>query len=702
MKKLILFLSVLISVSCSNKESKTNEPPFYLDENGVTIKARDWVTAGTTGELNGETYTAVNESTLRAMIKNNQDVTKVVTTLVTDMSGMFSNAIFFNQDIGSWDVSKVTEMGWMFYQATSFNQDIGSWDVSKVTNMEQMFNRITTFNQDIGSWDVSKVTNMEQMFSNATVFNQNIGNWNVSKVTNMKSMFFGASAFNQDIGSWDVSKVTNMENMFYNATTFNQDIGSWNVSKDIDVRSIGKNLLMKKLLTSLHQEFYDNGQLKIEGNYVNSLKDGKWTYYYKSGNIKKEEFYTYKDPLTYDFGLCLKKEINYSENGNKIKEINNDGKECGVYGSTTTTFYDNGKIKKIFYDGYEDSSVREYYDNGQIKYTETYDYDGRAEVSYYKNGQMKKKLYYKEQGNAYPTKVLCWNEDGSSVPCDQSLVYYENGKIKSRSYNIYENQTIKGDGSSHYNLENEKGLKQILYNENGLKKTETITYTTGRSIDSQIISYWDEDGNEIECDFNTPFIYDKGEKELRPNLSIFMNLTNRWDKLLIISGYSNSYSSDTFFDYIRDDIKIIYNLGKRFASLKMVECAFGIPVFIKGPHNEHIVFNSEKSFGHYNPEFLNKLKETIEIILKTPLYKSIIKRLYKKYFEEIVLHYNKAHIYLNNDSIITNQESRNLLFQNIAVKFWERRSIDGTSQQFIEILNLIHSELSEPSPLVNY
>ena len=36
--------------------------PFYLDTNGITIKARDWVTVGTTGELNGVTYTAVDLS----------------------------------------------------------------------------------------------------------------------------------------------------------------------------------------------------------------------------------------------------------------------------------------------------------------------------------------------------------------------------------------------------------------------------------------------------------------------------------------------------------------------------------------------------------------------------------------------------------------------------------------------------------------
>ena len=61
----------------------------YLDENGVTIKARDWVTVGTKGVLDGVTYTAVDNSTLKSMADNDEDVTKVVTTLVTSMSRLF-------------------------------------------------------------------------------------------------------------------------------------------------------------------------------------------------------------------------------------------------------------------------------------------------------------------------------------------------------------------------------------------------------------------------------------------------------------------------------------------------------------------------------------------------------------------------------------------------------------------------------------
>ena len=124
-------------------------PPFYLDENGVTIKARDGVTAGTTGKLGGVTYTAVDNTTLKEMATQDQDVSKVVTTLVTDLEKLFHNKTTFNTDISSWDVSNVTNMNNLFSSYVSvFNQDISSWDVSKVTDMRYMFHNATAFNKN--------------------------------------------------------------------------------------------------------------------------------------------------------------------------------------------------------------------------------------------------------------------------------------------------------------------------------------------------------------------------------------------------------------------------------------------------------------------------------------------------------------------------------------------------------------------------
>ena len=68
------------------------------------------------------------------MINSGDDVTKVCTSLITEMSNMFSGASAFNQNISSWGVSRVTNMEAMFMLASSFNQDLSSWDVSDVTN----------------------------------------------------------------------------------------------------------------------------------------------------------------------------------------------------------------------------------------------------------------------------------------------------------------------------------------------------------------------------------------------------------------------------------------------------------------------------------------------------------------------------------------------------------------------------------------
>jgi len=105
---------------------------------------------------------------------------RIVTTLMTNMTSMFSYATTFNSDISSWDTSNVTNMRLMFLLSLAFNGNLSNWNTSKVTDMDRMFSFAYSFNKNIGSWDVSKVTNMYGMFQYAIIFNQNLSGWNVA------------------------------------------------------------------------------------------------------------------------------------------------------------------------------------------------------------------------------------------------------------------------------------------------------------------------------------------------------------------------------------------------------------------------------------------------------------------------------------------------------------------------------------------
>jgi len=212
-----------------NREVTAVFSRFHRHENGVTVKC-PFASGGEKGMIDGVEYEAVNRNLLDQRRDDGSDLSKVCTSLVTDMNDMFLDAASFNQDIGNWDVSNVTTMRNKFRNATSFNQDIGSWVVSKVTNMTGLLDGASSFNQDISGWDVDKVEFMTVMFRSATSFNQDIGSWNVSNVKNMFAMFQSASAFNQNIGNWNVSNVMDMARMFRDAATFNHDVSDWCVS----------------------------------------------------------------------------------------------------------------------------------------------------------------------------------------------------------------------------------------------------------------------------------------------------------------------------------------------------------------------------------------------------------------------------------------------------------------------------------------
>ena len=210
MKYIFLFMSILFLFSCEEEENFSE--PFYVAENGVTIKAKDWVTAGTTGELNGITYIAIDDilismSDFKSRYPEITELKQLVTTLVTDMTNYSGGYLLFYQfddfkSIETWDVSNVTSMAGLFDTCNCFNPAYG--------NVEDMPEDMP----DLTYWDVSSVTNMSAMFSHiygGAMFNQDISGWDVSNVTNMYRMFMGSNQFNQDLSSWDVSKVTNCD-----------------------------------------------------------------------------------------------------------------------------------------------------------------------------------------------------------------------------------------------------------------------------------------------------------------------------------------------------------------------------------------------------------------------------------------------------------------------------------------------------------
>ena len=95
----------------------------------------------TLGDVNKEQ----KKSRARAVKKRGEPNTWDV-TLVTDMSELFKNLVYFNAPIDQWDTSQVTNMSNMFMWATSFNQPI-TMDTSNVTDMLGMFEDASSFNK---------------------------------------------------------------------------------------------------------------------------------------------------------------------------------------------------------------------------------------------------------------------------------------------------------------------------------------------------------------------------------------------------------------------------------------------------------------------------------------------------------------------------------------------------------------------------
>lgn len=184
--------------SQTNSNENSEEAGLYLAENSITIKANSASNPGDKLVFEGIEYLVVNDQMLRDIITDDrEDISKLVTTYVTDLSNLFENKQTITPNIATWDTSNVTDMSYLFAGASVYNGVLSYWNTAKVTNMSYAFANALEYNQDLGDWNTSQVTQMEGMFSNATVFDQNLSGWCVSLIDKAPTNFAAGSSISQ-------------------------------------------------------------------------------------------------------------------------------------------------------------------------------------------------------------------------------------------------------------------------------------------------------------------------------------------------------------------------------------------------------------------------------------------------------------------------------------------------------------------------
>ena len=133
---------------------------------------------------------------LQALLKDDNVIpNNIDTSLIEDMSYLFTDNGEFNKPINKWNTKKVTNMKGMFRCATSFNQKIVvveqrpfimsillmgyKGNGSKLPTV--MLGKISEYVIEKG-WDIGKVKSMNRMFKKATAFNQRLEQWDLSHV----------------------------------------------------------------------------------------------------------------------------------------------------------------------------------------------------------------------------------------------------------------------------------------------------------------------------------------------------------------------------------------------------------------------------------------------------------------------------------------------------------------------------------------
>lgn len=195
-------------------------------------------------------------------------------------------------------------------------------------------------------------------------------------------------------------------------------------------------------------KYFQNGEVKIKGYYIENEPKGKWDYYYENGNLKMSGERENADEGIWEY---------FHENGTiKMKGRISGNKKEGRW----SYYYDDGKLKSLgnYKEGEKSGDWKYYYEDGNMKALATYEGSKGVYTEFYTNGTRKMHCYIKDDER-------------------DSLVthYYENGQVKSQGM---EKGGVK-NGDWTYFYKNGNKASEGSYEEGGQSGTWTYFYETG-------------------------------------------------------------------------------------------------------------------------------------------------------------------------------------------------------------------------------
>ena len=146
------------------------------------------------------------------------DLSKLDTSNVTEMNGMFRGSYVPTLNVSNFDMRNVENVALMFSALKNVTTlDVSHFNTPRLKWMGAVFwnsDRITSL--DLSSWDTKSVTSMVNLFSGmSSLSSLNISNFNTGNVTEMANMFNGAKSLTSlDLSHFDTSKVKRMDSMF--------------------------------------------------------------------------------------------------------------------------------------------------------------------------------------------------------------------------------------------------------------------------------------------------------------------------------------------------------------------------------------------------------------------------------------------------------------------------------------------------------